>query len=96
MTKIAKRKRDLLGRTDVEIAIKENVEEVNGSKDDDEAKMNMVVFEHDVTANRTNRKKLFEIDGIQSTCCITFNRDTNTVVNNVYPDIDSQGHSLPN
>ena len=27
-------------------------------------------------------------EGIQSTCCITYDRDTNTIKNNVYPDCD--------
>ena len=34
------------------------------------------------------KKKIFKIDGIQSTCCVTYNRDSNSIVNNVFPDVD--------
>ena len=86
---IAKDDHDVLCRKHVADAIVENQQEINEAKDDDDAKMHLVVIEYDLsTRKRRPKKKVFKIDGIQSTCCITYNRNSESVVNNIYPDVD--------
>ena len=85
---IGKNGRDVLNVPHVVKVIRDNLNEINASKTDDQEKMNMVVIKHTTRTKRSNYKKVFKIDGIQSTCCVTWNRDTNTIVNNIFPDVD--------
>ena len=73
---------------DVQQKIIDSLTRINEMKSEDEDKMDTVVLNHTLKKKPSNKKKILEIDGIQSTCRVTYNRDTNSIKNNVYPDCD--------
>jgi hypothetical protein len=41
-------------------------------------------------------KKVLEIEGIQSTCCVTYSRESDSIKNQIFPDIDrTKGVPVP-
>ena len=48
----------------------------------------MIVRKVPIRIQRSQRVDVFIIDHIQSTCSVTYQRDTNCIKNQVYPDID--------
>ena len=51
-------------------------------------KVEMFVRKVPIRMQRSTNTDVFMIDHIQSTCCVTYQRETNSIKNQVFPDID--------